>query len=128
PVRVLFAFGDKHRAVGKLQQLRPAIDDAALVELPRPSAVAVRPTLPEVFRLVANDLIEQLTALIDVIVGGRDSLTSAAIAFSLRRKWCHAEFRPHMVFAHNDVVTAERVDDDAVTARVQLDRKRPIFW
>src|SRR5262245_26874320 len=49
------------------------------VQLPGPTTLAVRPALPEILRLVAHRLEQQLAVLVDIIVS-RDDLRQLVLA------------------------------------------------
>jgi hypothetical protein len=72
-VGVLLALGHKHGGIGEMQQVGQPVEHPAYVaEPPYPAAPAVRPALSEVFRLIAQHLVEHLAAGVDVIVGFDD--------------------------------------------------------
>ena len=65
-ISVLFAFRYKNHGVGKLEQIGPAVQHAAIIKLPYPFAVTVGPTLPKVFWLIAQYLVQQGTVRVGV--------------------------------------------------------------
>jgi hypothetical protein len=68
-VGILLAFADEDGAVGIFQQFRPAVrytTDA--VEVPDPSALAIRLTLAKVLRFEPDDLVEQCSLVVGVVI------------------------------------------------------------
>ena len=91
-IDVLLAFDDEDGIIGSVgPQLEQPIGHLAdALDPPGPASLAVRTALTEVLRLVADDLEEQLSGLVAVIVGGDDPPPLLWLALRLDR---NAEFR-----------------------------------
>src|SRR5262249_15067289 len=73
PVAVFFTFSHEDCAERIFQQLWQAIQHSGNVaELPTPTAVAVRTTLPEILLIKPTHLIEKFSLFVRVVVCGDD--------------------------------------------------------
>src|SRR5262249_53884266 len=98
-VNVFLAFADVDaRLLGELRQAVRHAPDA--VHVPDKAAGTVRPTLPEVLRSKADDLISQRAVEVDVVVDGLDLPRAVTLA----------------------AVVEQVADADAMSARDALDR------
>ncbi|VUX46676.1 hypothetical protein DF3PA_270003 [Candidatus Defluviicoccus seviourii] len=75
PIDILLDLDDEDRILGclgaQLEQTVRHLADA--LDPPRPAAPAIRPALPEVFRLEVNDLEPERTGLVTVVLGGNEA-------------------------------------------------------
>ena len=86
PIDVLLALDDENGIIGGVRpQLEQPIGHLAdALDAPGPASLAVRTALAEVLRLVADDLEQQLSGLVAVVVGGDDPPPSAVAGASPR--------------------------------------------
>jgi len=73
--------------------------------------------LPEIFRLVANDLIKHLAVFVGVVIGLDDApfrLIAPASAFAVCLERTKPSLFADVVFAFNIIIAGKAVDDEAV--------------
>src|SRR5262245_26860425 len=110
--------------------------------MPKPAVLAVGLTLAKVLRFEPDDLIEQRTLVIGVVVGCKDVALRHAgdrlsrdyfpdverwFALAIRFERRDACFAADVILACNRIVACERVNDEAVRCtRIEFDGKAAV--